>query len=89
MRKLILHFSDKYKDYTYINKIEKEKKVHTKKILFKTKLPKNEYISDKSNPQLHLISPLVNLIDNLINFIQYLLIIYYYIFIFLNIKYKR
>ena len=67
MRKIILYFSDKYKDYTYTNKIEKEKKPYTKKILFKTKkLPKNEYIPDKSNLQLHLISPLVNLIDNLI-----------------------
>ena len=67
MGKMILNFSDKYKDYIYTNKIEKEKKPYTKKILFKTKkLPKNEYIPDKSNLQLPLISPLVNLLDNLI-----------------------
>ena len=67
IKKLIQQFSDKYKDYTYTNQIEKEKKPYTKKILFKTKkLPKKEYIPDKSNLRLPLISPLVNLLDNLI-----------------------
>ena len=67
MGKMISNFSDKYKDYIYTNKIEKEKKPYTKKILFKTKkLPKNEYIPNKSNLKLPLISPLVNLLDNLI-----------------------
>ena len=37
MGKMVSNFSDKYKDYIYTNKIEKEKKPYTKKILFKTK----------------------------------------------------
>ena len=67
MGKMLLNYSDKYKDYNYSNKMEKENKPYTKKILFKSKKnPKQQYIPDKSNLQLQLITPLVNLLDNLI-----------------------
>ena len=67
MGRMLLHFSDKNKDYIYSNQIEKEKKPFTKKIVFKTKKNKKaEFIPDKSSVQLTLISPFVNLIDNMI-----------------------
>ena len=67
LNKMINDFTDRNKDYTYSNQIEKENKPYTKKILFKTKKhAKPRIIQDKSNIQLALISPLVNLIDKLI-----------------------
>ena len=65
--KMLLFFSDKYKDYNYSNQLEKENKPNTKKLLFKSKknLNKNN-IKDKSNLPLLLISPLVDLLSNLI-----------------------
>ena len=69
MRKMILLFSNKNKDYLYSNQVEQENKPLIKKLLFKTKkhdLKKN-YIPEKSNAQLPLIPPLVKLLSKLIN----------------------
>ena len=67
LSKMLIHFTNRYKDYKYSNQIEKEKKPYTKKILFKAKKnQKKDYIPDKSSLQLPIVSPFVDLISNLI-----------------------
>ena len=65
---MILHFSDRNKDYIYSNQIEQEKQPHIKNLSFRAKKNnlKQNYVPDKSNLQLHLIPSLVNLLSNLI-----------------------
>ena len=65
--RMISLFSDRNKDYTYSNKIEKEKKPYTKKILFKSKRnKKSDSILSESNAQLALISPFIELVSDII-----------------------
>ena len=66
---MLLHFSDRNKDYIYSNQIEQEKEPHIKNLSFRSKKNnlKQNYIPDKSNLQMHLIPSLVNLLSHLIH----------------------
>ena len=67
LSKMIQNYTDRYKDYTYSNQIENEKKPYSKKIVFKTKKKEQPKINpNKSQIYLSLTSILVKLIDDLI-----------------------
>ena len=67
LKKIILNYSTKTKEFTYSNHIQNENKPYTKKILFKTKKKtQTKTTPDKSQIYLSLTSVLVKLVNDLI-----------------------